>query len=179
MTPFMVRIAQLVGADEADVDDAGIEATAPKPLTRISRRIVTSTGADRQVAIRSLAEQLVCEANAVLASSDDHLSLTDETLPNELAFTVGYRGRGARVSTIFADGTAYGRLVGDGFESELPQELENVDAVPDLLVRLLVAPGLPHHLVHIRRHPHQPKATISASSARLASPHSGSATHAL
>lgn len=46
MTPFMLRIAQLVGADEADVDDAGIEATAPKPLTRISRRIATSTSPD-------------------------------------------------------------------------------------------------------------------------------------
>lgn len=149
MTPFMLRVAELVGADEADIDDVTLDALAPMPLTRISRRIATSTGADRQVAIRSLAEQLVCEANAVLASSDDHLSLVDETLPDELAFTVGYRGRGARVSTTFADGTAYGRLVGDGFESELPRELENADAVPDLLVRLLVAAGLPHHPVHL------------------------------
>jgi hypothetical protein len=138
MTPFMMRIADLVGAE-------GDPAVTPVPATRISQRIATSTGADRQVAIRSLAEQLVCEANAVLAASDEHLSLTDETLPHELAFSVGYRGRAARVSTTFEDGTAYGRLVGDGFEAELPVELDGPDALPDLLVRLLVESGLPHH----------------------------------
>jgi hypothetical protein len=42
------------------------------------------------------------------------------------------------VSTTFEDGMAYGRLVGDGFESELPQELDGPDALPDLLIRLLV-----------------------------------------
>ena len=141
MTPFMMRIAELVGAE-------GDPEVVPMPMTRISRRIATSTGADRQVAIRSLAEQLVCEANAVLQSADDHLTLSDETLPSELAFSVGFRGRAARVSTTFENGTAVGRLVGDGFESELPQELDGPDALPDLLVRLLVESGLPHHPVH-------------------------------
>ncbi|MFZ2016823.1 MAG: hypothetical protein WAV00_23655 [Nocardioides sp.] len=140
MTPFMLRVADLIGAE-------GDPEVTPMPQTRISQRIATSTGADRQVAVRSLAEQLVCEANAVLSGSDDHLSLSDETLPHELAFSVGYRGRAARVSTTFEDGTAYGRLVGDGFESELPAELEGTDALPDLLIRLLVESGLPHHPV--------------------------------
>jgi hypothetical protein len=126
------------------------------PKTRISQRIATGTGADRQVAIRSLAEQLVCEANAVLSSAgssisgaggagDDHLVLFDETLPNELAFNVTYHGRAVRVSTTFEDGTAYARLVGDGFESEVPQELDGPDALPDLLVRLLVESGVTRH----------------------------------
>lgn len=140
MTPFMLRVAELVDA----VSDPEV---TPMPQTRISERIATGTGADRQVAIRSLAEQLVCEANAVLSASDDHLSLSDETLPHELAFSVGYRGRAARVSTTFENGTAVGRLVGDGFESELPVELESADALPDLLIRLLVESGLPHHSV--------------------------------
>ncbi|HKX66505.1 MAG TPA: hypothetical protein VJN29_04715 [Intrasporangium sp.] len=137
MTPFMLRVVDTVGGLDEDV-----EPIAPMPMTRISQRIATGTGADRQVAIRSLAEQLVCEANAVLPSSprggDEHLTLFDETLPHELAFNVGYRGRAARVSTTFEDGMAYGRLVGDGFESELPQELDGPDALPDLLIRLLV-----------------------------------------
>lgn len=148
MTPFMMRVAGIVGATEDELAQAGLERVAPMPLTRISQRIATGTGADRQIAIRALAEQLICEANAVLASSDEHLSLSDETLPSELAFTVGYRGRGARVSTTFEDGTAYGRLVGDGFESELPRELDGPDALPDLLVRLLVESGVTHHPVH-------------------------------
>jgi len=149
MTPFMLRVAELVGTPEDQLRDVELDTLAPMPMTRISQRIATGTGADRQVAIRSLAEQLICEANAVLAHGDDHLSLTDETLPSELAFSVGYRGRAARVSTTFEDGTAYGRLVGDGFESELPQELDGPEALPDLLIRLLVESGVPHREMHV------------------------------
>ncbi len=145
MTPFMQRVAEIVGAPEGDVRT--LEALAPQPETRISRRIATGTGADRQVAIRSLAEQLVSEANAILGPADDRLDLVDETLPHELAFRVTHRGRAARVSTTFEDGTAYGRLVGDGFDAELPVELVGTDALPDLLVRLLVESGVTHHSV--------------------------------
>lgn len=141
MTPFMLRVAEIVGAP----DDDHLPEVAPMPMTRISQRIATSTGADRQVAIRSLAEQLVCEANAVLGPGTEHLDLVDETLPSELAFNVRYRGRAARVSTTFEDGVAYGRLVGDGFETELPHELDGPDALPDLLVRLLLEAGVAHH----------------------------------
>ena len=126
MTPFMQRVAELVGTPEDDLHD--LDGLAPVPQTRVSRRIATGTGADRQVAIRSLAEQLVSEANAILAEADDRLDLVDETLPHELAFRVTHRGRAARVSTTFEDGTAYGLLVGDGFDSEVPQELEGPDA---------------------------------------------------
>ena len=146
MTPFMQRVAELVGTPEADV--AGVQMLSPQPATRLSRRIATGTGADRQVMIRSLAEQLVSEANAILGPSDDRLELVDETLPTELAFRVTHRGRAARVSTTFEDGTAYGRLIGDGIESEEPVELEDIDALPDLLIRLLVESGVTHHHVH-------------------------------
>jgi hypothetical protein len=139
----MQRVAELVGAIPREGDEPDL---APMPATRLSRRIATSTGADRHVAIRSLAEQLVCEANAVLTTGDD-LTLSDEALPSELAFTIGYRGRGARVSTTFAEGTAYGRLVGDGFETDAPTELEDADALPDLVVRLLVGSGATHNSV--------------------------------
>ena len=145
MTPFMQRVAELVGTPEDDLVALG--AMSPPPVTRLSRRIATGTGADRQVMIRSLAEQLVSEANAVLGAADDRLELVDETLPTELAFRVVHRGRAARVSTTFKDGTAYGRLVGDGIESEEPVELEDADALPDLLVRLLVESGVTHHHV--------------------------------
>ncbi len=138
MTPFMVRVAELVGATEEPED-------IPMPMTRVSHRIATGTGADRQVAIRSLAEQLLCEANAVLPSTDDHLALVDETLPDELAFNLTFRSRAVRVSTRFVDGTAYARLVGDGFESEIPRELDGPDALPDLIIRLLLESGLTHH----------------------------------
>ncbi|MBM6401382.1 hypothetical protein [Phycicoccus sonneratiae] len=145
MTPFMLRVAEIVGTPEDQLPS--VDDLAPMPETRISRRIATGTGADRQVAIRSLAEQLVSEANAVLGPADDRLDLVDEPLPHELAFKVTHRGRAARVSTTFEDGTAYGRLVGDGFDAEVPHELEGPDALPDLLVRLLVESGVRHHHV--------------------------------
>ncbi len=89
MTPFMLRVAEIVGTPEDELPD--VEEIAPMPETRISRRIATGTGADRQVAIRSLAEQLVSEANAILGPADDRLDLVDETLPHELAFRVTHR----------------------------------------------------------------------------------------
>lgn len=138
MTPFMQRVAEVVGVPDGPLD---LDTLAPMPVTRISQKIATSTGADRHVAIRSLAEQLVCEANAIFHSGhrgDDALDLYDETHPSELAFNVTHRGRAVRVSTVFADGMAYGRLIGDGFDSELPRELDSADALPDLLIRLIV-----------------------------------------
>ncbi len=142
MTPFMLRVAELVGAEAGDVE--------PTPLhyrTRPSVGMPANVGADRHVAVRSLTEQLLCEANAVLADSDDHLSLYDEVGAGELAFTVRLRGRAVRVVTRFEEGIAYGRLLGDGVEPGPARELEGPEAVADLLVLLLVAAGLPNHQV--------------------------------
>ena len=139
MTPFMTRVAEFVGTPEStDVPEVAAQRTT-MPETRISRRVATGTGADRHVALRSLAEQYVCEANAVLGTGRPHLDLVDEPLPHELAFTVTYGEQGARCSTTFEDGRAYGRLVGSFFADEEARELEGPDALPDLLVRLMEA----------------------------------------
>lgn len=142
MTPFMIRVAELIGAE---VDEQ------PEPLkygTRLSTGVPVNVGADRHVAIRALVEQLLCEANAVLDSSDDHLSLFDEVADGELAFNVTYRNRVVRTSTTFKDGVAYGRLLGDGVDPGPAQELTGPEAVADLLILLLVSAGLPHHPVN-------------------------------
>ena len=102
------------------------------------------TGTDRQIAIRSYAEQLVCEANAVLLAEGDHLSLDDEVGAEELAFNIRYRGRAARVSLMYADHMAYGQIVGDGIEASEPRELDGPEALPDLLLLLLMESGLTH-----------------------------------
>jgi hypothetical protein len=140
MTPFMQRVAELVGAD-TDPDE---------PLTYRTRRslaVPTNLGADRHVAVRALAEQLLCEANAVLAESDDHLALVDEAVPEELRFSVLYRGRAVHVSTAFANGVAIGRLVGDGIEPGPARELAAPDDVANLLLQLLAGSGMAHHPV--------------------------------
>ena len=128
MTPFMTRVAEFVGTPDPD-EELDVPAISSRrttmPETRISRRVATGTGADRHVALRSLAEQYVCEANAVLGTRRYHLDLVDEALPHELAFTVTYGEQGARCSTTFED--------------EAARELEGPDALPDLLVRLMEA----------------------------------------
>ncbi|NBM16143.1 hypothetical protein [Streptomyces sp. GC420] len=136
MTPFMLCVAEILGRDPR----AG---ELPVPGTRPSEPASAGAGADRQVAVRALAEQLVCEANAVLTQADDHLALTDELSVGELAFSVHYRGRTARVSTRFADGTAYGRLVGDGLTDTGPRELDGPGALTGLLLRLLAESDVP------------------------------------
>ncbi len=142
MTPFMTRVAEFVGTPEStetiEVPEIAAQRTT-MPETRISRRVATGTGADRHVALRSLAEQYVCEANAVLGAERAHLDLVDEPLPHELAFTVTYGEQGARCSTTFEDGRAYGRLVGSFFADDEARELEGPDALPDLLIRLMEA----------------------------------------
>ncbi|MFN8079979.1 MAG: hypothetical protein U0Q19_10470 [Kineosporiaceae bacterium] len=141
MTPFMMRIAELIGAETDEVEE---------PLayrTKLSSPVTASVGADKHVAIRALAEQLLCEANAVLADADDHMGLYDEAADAELAFSVTYRQRAVRFSTRFIDGKAHAQLVGDGIEPGEPRELDGPESVADLLVLLLVSAGVPHHPV--------------------------------
>ena len=140
MTPFMLRVAELVGSD-VEPDEL------PAPATRPSVAYAVNEGTDRQIAIRALAEQLVCEANAVLDAADDHLSLEDEVGGSALACTGHSRGRGARVSTRYLGGAAYGQIVGDGVATLEPRELVGPEALPDLIMLLLLESG-------VARHPH-------------------------
>lgn len=141
MTPFMLRVREVLDARNGSVaTESSLEELTPAPATRLARMIDSSHGADRHGAVRALAEQLVAEANAILVADGEELLLTDEALPSELAFTVRHGERAARVSMTFEDRIALGRLVGTGFDRELPIELENADALPDLLIRLIAGP---------------------------------------
>lgn len=122
----MVRVAELVGST----------GTPPAPSTRPSRPQATGAGADRHVAVRSLAEQLVCEANAILQEGQ-RLTLTDEVVDGRLDFTVTYGDSSARVSTAFSGGRSQAQLLRDGSPDAVPVELQDADALPDLLLGLL------------------------------------------
>ena len=139
MTPFMIRVAELL---ETDVDEA---LPLPVPATVPSRPVRVNRGADKQVAIRALAEQLVCEANAVLGDAEDHLSLTDELTDGNLSFCVAFRGREARVTTSFQDSVAVAHLTGDGVVATEPRELAGTEALPDLLLLLIAESDAPRH----------------------------------
>jgi hypothetical protein len=141
MTPFMVRVAEALGED-FDPEDL------PTPALRPSQYRTTGKGNDIHVAYRGLTEQLVCEANAVLSSEDDHMSLVDDIIGNEMLYSVYYRGRAAVISTVFGEGTAYGRVVADGLDNSEPHELASRESVEDLLLLLLMESDTPRHPAH-------------------------------
>ena len=79
MTPFMHQVQELL--------DGG---PTSSPQTLPSESVTVAHGADVQVLIRSLAEQLVSEANAILVDTDRGvIALTDETGPGALALAAG------------------------------------------------------------------------------------------
>ncbi|MGB3696628.1 MAG: hypothetical protein WBA05_04280 [Gordonia sp. (in: high G+C Gram-positive bacteria)] len=105
MTPFMHQVQDLLDGGESS-----------SPRTLPSEEVTVAEAADTQVIIRSLAEQLVSEANAVLTDAPDArvISLVDETGPGALAFTLGYADRSARVETVVSGHTATAQLVVGG-----------------------------------------------------------------
>jgi hypothetical protein len=126
MTPFMLAVQAVLDGQAAHA-----------PRTEPSRSQGVAAAADTQVVIRSLAEQLVSEANAVLSSRGTSLSLVDEAGPGELAFSVGYRDRAARVRTRVAGHTAVGEVVLPGEPPSPPRELRSESELQALLLSLL------------------------------------------
>jgi hypothetical protein len=126
VTPFMLSVQALLDGDRA-----------PRPGTTESRPLPVPAATDAQVIIRSLAEQLVSEANAVLREHGDVMSLEDEVGPGSLAFTVGYRERAARVQTVMAGRSAVVQLIVDGRSEAAPRRLAGEDELRALVLRLI------------------------------------------
>lgn len=138
MTPFMIRVAEILGSDDyAD--------ELPVPATRPSTYRPTNKGNDIHHAYRGLTEQLVCEVNAMLDASDERMELVDDVVGNELSYSVFYRGRAAVITTVFGEGTAYGRVVADGLDNTEPVELAGPESIEDLLCLLLMESDTPRH----------------------------------
>ena len=142
MTPFMLRVADALGTESTEDVDLPIPATRPSMYRPVGK------GNDIHVAYRGLTEQLVCEANAMLSAEDDHMTLVDEIVGNEMLYSVFYRGRAAVVSTVFGEGKAYGRVVADGLDNSVPHELAGPESVEDLLLLLLMESDTPRHPAH-------------------------------
>ncbi len=121
MTFFMQRLAQVLGDDAPD--------EMPMPSMRPSAPEAFIVGSDRHVALRALAEQLVCEANAVIQDPVSHLVLFDEVGGDELAFSITCNSHVARVATRFSGGQAKGQIISDDLPHELPYELSGPEAL--------------------------------------------------
>jgi hypothetical protein len=90
----------------------------PEPATKPSRPRPVAKAADTHVILRSLAEQLVSEANAVLRGRGVGISLVDDTGPGELMFTVRHGHRAARVRTVVC-GAASGSALPEAWLRQL------------------------------------------------------------
>ena len=141
MTPFMHSVQDLLDGTPAPYVETVRSRPGPVP-----------TAADTQVIIRSLAEQLVSEANAVLRQRGDLIRLDDEVGPGGLAFTLGYRERSARLQaaisgrsalvTLTRDGQAEDGHAEDGHAEDAenqPRRLSSEDELKALVLSLIAA----------------------------------------
>ncbi len=129
MTPFMQAVQ--------DVVEGG---PAPAPDTEESRPTPVPEATDTQVVIRSLAEQLVSEANAVLREHGDTIALVDEPGPGRLAFTLAYADRAARVRTQMSGRSAVAELQVAGQQTAAARRLTSEDELRALVLSLLARP---------------------------------------
>ena len=128
MTPFMLRVSDVLDLP-TDVDLPDIQA---------SRRLPAALGANEHVECRSLAEQLVCEANVVLTANDrERIELTDDVRLGQLSFSMSYADRQARIVTNIGHEVAVGHLYGIGSRHLGKVELTGADQVEKLILLLI------------------------------------------
>jgi hypothetical protein len=138
MTPFMQSVQALL--DGGPAPRAGTVPSEPGPVPNAT---------DIQVIVRSLAEQLVSEANAVLREYGDLISLDDHVGPGGLTFVLGYQDRSACVQTTMAGRSALVQLVLDGQPEDQPRRLSGEDELQALVLSLIAArPQLPARPQH-------------------------------
>lgn len=131
MTPFMLRVQDLLDGQ-----------SPAAPTTELSPTGSVAQAAHAQVMVRSLAEQLVSEANALLRDHGDVIDLVDDSGPGELAFRLSYADRSARVQTVISGRSALATLSAPGLSDDGPRRLTSEEEVEALLLTLLAPPVL-------------------------------------
>ncbi|MYZ06550.1 hypothetical protein GT028_04065 [Streptomyces sp. SID2999] len=128
MTDFMQRISDLLHHSPEALGSPTLIETVEK---------TTGQGAHDQVEHRAYAEQLLCEANAVLVpETATALTLQDHAGTLDQVFTISYGPSWARIATRFRGGRARAELLGSSFE-EPQHQLLDTDALEDLIVTLV------------------------------------------
>lgn len=135
MTAFMLQVTDLIGGR----DRADEAADHELPDVRDSRPKSVPVGADEQMTLRALAEQLVSEANAVLHGGT-LVELTDELLDGQLAFQLRYGARSAVLRTQIDGDVAFGELLGVGGVQSRRVELAGPGELQRLIL-LLIEPA--------------------------------------
>lgn len=93
LTPFMVRVREAT---------TGGDASATLVFRR-SRPELIAVAVDEWFGLRIRAEQVIAEANSMLATRGDHIMLEDEYGTGSLSFTLRWRDRSVKVAVDQAD----------------------------------------------------------------------------
>ncbi|MCC3313788.1 hypothetical protein [Nocardia africana] len=110
------------------------------PATRPSMPKSPQRGAEDHIVLRTAAEQLVAEANAVLGAGGHRITFDDESGPGRLGFRLGFGSGSARIVTTFVRDYAITRLLGDGLRSAAPRELAGTAELHALITFLVADP---------------------------------------
>lgn len=128
MTEFMRRVDQAV---------RGQLAVVRRPTLTHSRHLSTGQGAHEQVETRAYAEQLLSEANAVLAScGGTTLSLDDLSGTLDQVFVIRFGAGWAQFATRFRGDRSYAELQGSSV-SLARHQLVDGGSLEDLIVALV------------------------------------------
>jgi hypothetical protein len=134
-TPFMLRVRATLDGESA------LAPTAVEPSTHRSR----ARAVDDWFSLRARAEQVVAEANAMLAGRSPLVDLDDEAGTGELAFVLRFGGRWARLSLAIAGLEGWVELRrSDGDPSSDPVEPVDPSVLEDLIIELLSGKGHDH-----------------------------------
>lgn len=142
MTPFMLAVSAKLDGDSAGGAEPAERPYDTVPATEPSKTRSIAAAADVQVIVRSLAEQLVAEANAVLRErGGDVFELVDHSGPGALTFTVRYHDRQARIQTVVSGHSATASLTAPGVPGSETRELAGEEELAALLLTLLTDPA--------------------------------------
>ena len=126
-TPFMLRVR--------DVLD-GVDRSAPLRLrSSVLQSVARAT--DEWFYLRARSEQVIAEANAMLAGRAAVLDLQDEYGTGELAFVLRHGDRSARISMGMTGRQAWVELLRPYASDVRPVEPEDPVVLEDLVVDLL------------------------------------------
>lgn len=88
-TPFMLRVRAAVEVELDEPTVLHIEPSAPEAI---------AVTVFEWFELRTLAEHVLCEANAMLAEDAERIQLVDEYGTDELAFTISWKDRSVRLA---------------------------------------------------------------------------------
>ncbi len=126
MTPFMQQVDELLSQ--------GASGTSVATLPCVSRKV--GEALHNQVELRALAEQLVCEANAILRDVGMSMDLVDSADSDRLAFTLSCGHNRVWVITDVVGRTARARL-GAPLLGAGERQIAGPEALADLLLGLI------------------------------------------